>query len=151
MGEAGRDERPWPSDGCGAIVQTMPFAHAVVWLDHHTARVIGFSRDHHEVMQLVAEHAARQTHRKRDVVGSGHAPPDRSFFASLADALEGVDEVLLTGPGVAKTEFDRYLARRRADVARHIVAIESVDHPTDGQLLAHARSVFKRIDQLGVT
>jgi hypothetical protein len=51
---------------------------------------------------------------------------------------------LITGPGSAKTELSSYIQRTHPDLARRISGIETVDHPTDAQLLAHARSFFKK-------
>ena len=127
----------------------MPFSHAIVWIDHHTARVIELSRDHHRVTEVVATNAIRQVHRKSGIKGSGHHGPDRAFLDEVADAVEGVDEILVTGPGVAKRAFERHVAERRPDVACHLVGVEPSDHPSDSQLLDHARKVFRRIDQLG--
>lgn len=134
----------------GALhAEVMPFAHAIVWIDHHSARVIEFSRDHHRVTEVVAENQIRQVHRKSGIIGSGHHGPNRTFLDEVADAVEGVEEILVTGPGVAKRAFERHVAERRPDVACHLVGVEPCDHPSDGQLLAHARKVFRRIDQLG--
>jgi stalled ribosome rescue protein Dom34 len=127
----------------------MPFAHAIVWIDHHTARVIEVSRDQHRVTEIVATPACRQVHRKSGIIGSGHHGPDRAFLDEVADAVEGVDEIIVTGPGVAKRSFERHLGERRPGIACHIVAVEPSDHPSDGQLVAHARREFRRIDQLG--
>jgi stalled ribosome rescue protein Dom34 len=127
----------------------MPFAHAIVWIDHRSARIIAFSRDHHGVTVIADVDPSRQVHRKSGVVGSGHASPRGAFLEDVADALIGIDEIIVSGPGVAKTAFERHVAAHRPDVAAHIVAVESSDHPTDGQLLAHARTAFRRIDQLG--
>lgn len=127
----------------------MSYAHAIVWIDHHTARVIEFSRDHHRVTEVVAETPTRQVHRKSGIIGSGHHAPNRAFLDEVADTVEGVQEILITGPGVAKRAFERHVAERRPEMVRHIVGVEAADHPSDGQLLAHARLVFRGIDQLG--
>ena len=60
----------------------------------------------------------------------------------------GVEEILIVGPGGAKTELHHDLQARHASVAQHVVAVEGSDHPSDGQLLAFARKYFKRIDAL---
>jgi hypothetical protein len=33
-------------------------------------------------------------------------------------------------------------------IAKRIIGIETVDHPTDGQILAYAKKFFKKFDQL---
>ena len=52
------------------------------------------------------------------------------------------------GPGSAKTEFAHHLDRRHPQLAAHVVAVETVDHPSDHELLDFARRTFTRIDSL---
>ena len=110
----------------------MPFAHAIVWIDHRSARIIAFSRDRHDVTAIADIDATRQVHRKSGVVGSGHASPRGAFLGDVADALTGIDEIIVNSPGVAKTAFERHVAAHRPEVASRIVAVETSDHPTDG-------------------
>lgn len=123
--------------------------HAIVWLDHRTARVIRFSRDTSEITEIHG-HQEGKLHRKSGPRGSGHMPDDVAFFDEVAAALEVVPEVIVAGPGTAKKAFEAHVAERHPDLARRIVASETMDHPTDGELLAHARTSFHRIDQLGL-
>jgi hypothetical protein len=55
--------------------------------------------------------------------------------------------VLVTGPGLAKTEFVKYVARHDPALLERIVAVETVDHPSDGALVAHARAYFRGADR----
>lgn len=128
----------------------MTYAHAVVWMDHRTARVIFFSRDHSELVEITSTTEERRLHRKSGVPGSGHAADDLEFFDGVSAAIGQVSEVLIVGPSTAKKSFELYLRRRHPDVARRIVGIETLDHPTDGELLAHARKVFTRLTRLGL-
>ena len=41
-----------------------------------------------------------------------------------------------------------YLEKHAPAVKKAIVAVEAMDHPTDGELLAHARRAFKAIDRM---
>lgn len=127
----------------------MTYARAIVWLDHRSARVIHFSREHSEVVQLHSEVEERRLHRKSGRPGSGHAPDDVELFDRVANEVASVPSVLIVGPGTARKAFELHLQHRRPDVARRIVGVEKLDHPTDGELLAYGRSFFKRLDQLG--
>jgi hypothetical protein len=40
------------------------------------------------------------------------------------------------------------LEKRHATVAKQVVGVESLDHPSDGELLAFAKRYFKRVDAL---
>jgi len=66
----------------------------------------------------------------------------------VAHALEGSDEILLVGPSTAKLKFLRYAYAHDPALAARVVGVETVDHPTDGQLLAYARTYFKSVDRM---
>ena len=127
----------------------MTYAHAIVWLDHLHATVIDFSLDASDTIEIRSQSAVRQIHRKSGIPGSGHTPDDVEFFDGVTKALDDVREVLITGPGTAKVAFTRYVEQRHPGLARRVVGTETLDHPTERELLAYARRYFKRIDQLG--
>ena len=52
------------------------------------------------------------------------------------------------GPGNAKTAFHKHATQHQPALAKRIVAVESADHPSDGELVAHARKHFKAIDRM---
>ena len=47
--------------------------------------------------------------------------------------------VLVTGPAGAKTELVKHISQHDPKLMKSIVGIETLDHPSDGRLLAHAR------------
>ena len=77
--------------------------HAVVWIDHHEARVFHFTLDDVEKLVIVPHDPHVHIHHKANTTGSGHAPEDKAFFDAVIEALGSSHAVLLTGPGVAKT------------------------------------------------
>lgn len=124
----------------------MPKSHAVVWLDHVEACIFHFNRDSADKTALHRHpHSPRHKH---GALRSGRDPDDIAFFLSIAQALEDTREVLLVGPGAAKLEFLRYVTRSQAWLERIIVGCETVDHPTDRQLLAYARKYFHAKDRM---
>jgi stalled ribosome rescue protein Dom34 len=125
----------------------MSYPHVIVWLDHQKATIIDFTIDDRHVVHL-ASSTPRQLHRKSGPMGAGRAPDDRQFFDEVAKAIEGAREILVTGPGTAKVAFMSDLDKRHAAIAKAVVGIESLDHPSDGELLAHAKRSFRRIDAL---
>src|SRR5690606_224285 len=86
--------------------------------------------------------------RGAGVQGTGHAPDDHHFFDEVVAALDGMRDVVITGPGTAKVKFERYVKDRHPAVAKRIVGVETLDHPSPGELLAFARDYFKRVVQL---
>jgi stalled ribosome rescue protein Dom34 len=126
----------------------MTFAHAVVWIDHQQAEIVHLSSVDEHTAHITCPEAPRKLHRKSGIPGAGRAPVSHAFFDEVADALTDVRAVLILGPGLAKVEFAAHLTQRRPDVARKVVGLEAVDHPTHGELVAYARDFFRRADQL---
>jgi hypothetical protein len=120
--------------------------HAVVWIDHHEARVFHFSPTDVEKLVLHPDHPTRHIHHKANSIGSGHAAEDQAFLHAVAQSFADAGAVLITGPANAKTELVKHISRDDPGLMKTIVGIETVDHPTDAQLVAHARHYFKAED-----
>ncbi|HLW23384.1 MAG TPA: hypothetical protein VKT22_03360 [Steroidobacteraceae bacterium] len=117
----------------------MSHYHSVVWIDHQRATVWQFSPSGQE-------HTAVRTHSQHARPG---ASEQRRFFESVAQALAGTHEILILGPARAKNELADFLRTHHGDLARGIVAVESADHPSDGEILAYARRHFTALDRMG--
>lgn len=126
----------------------MSHYHAVVWLDHAQARVLSFNPQDVQEIHVPSHPHHRQVHHKAGAIGSGKADEDREFFAEIASSLAQAGEVLVVGPGSAKLEFIRYLHRHDPALEAKLVSVETVDHPTDGQILTYARNCFRAIDRM---
>jgi stalled ribosome rescue protein Dom34 len=127
----------------------MSHVHAIVWLDHREATIVGYSLDDSEVIEVHSEREDRRVHRRSGSIDSGKAADDHRFFEDVAVRLADVREILIVGPGNAKTAFATYLGQRHAATSKRVLAVETVDHPSEAQLLDHARRFFRRVDQLG--
>jgi hypothetical protein len=73
---------------------------------------------------------------------------DHAFFGDIVEALAGTTEWLLVGPSGAKNELLRHVDQHAPQVRRTLVGVHAMDHPTDGELLDHARRAFKAIDRM---
>jgi stalled ribosome rescue protein Dom34 len=122
--------------------------HALVWIDHQTAKVFRFNDDVSETSTVHGTHAHQHLHHKANSGDSGHAPVDKQFLERVAAAIEHSGAILVVGPASAKTELLAHLKHAHPRIAAKISAVESIDHPTDGQLLAHARQFFKADDRM---
>jgi len=63
-------------------------------------------------------------------------------------AVAEANEILIVGPGSAKLELLKHANAHDATVAEKIIGVETVDHPSDGQLLAYAKKYFIKADNL---
>jgi stalled ribosome rescue protein Dom34 len=124
----------------------MTHFHAVVWLDHQEARVFQFNEA--DVDKIAVHGHKHHLHHRGGTVGNGKAPADIAFFDDIGDALEGASEVLVLGPGAAKLEFVRHATKFLPELEHRIIGIETVDHPSDGQVVAYARKYFKAKDRM---
>ena len=119
----------------------MSLNNAVVWLDHSKALVIHFDKDasESEALKTHSTHAhPRQPH------ADTHAKEDDNtlFFNDIANALTDSQQILVVGPAEEKSVFMKHLTSKVPAVAEKVKAVETVDHPSDGQLLAYARQYF---------
>jgi stalled ribosome rescue protein Dom34 len=117
--------------------------HALIWIDHHEARIFHFNANDADRELVRSSQPHQHLHHKANSPGSGHAALDNTFLHEVAQALTPAGAILITGPGSAKTELSSYVQRSHPDLARRISGVETVDHPTDRQLIALARSFFQ--------
>jgi hypothetical protein len=122
---------------------TIHHFHAVVWIDHHEARVFHFSPTDAERLVLHPDHPTQHIHHKANAIGSGNAAEDHNFLDAVTKSIADAGAVLVTGPANAKTELVKHISAHHPQLMKLIVGIETVDHPSDAQLVAHARKYFK--------
>ena len=102
----------------------MTHYHAAVWIDHHEAHIVSFNPD--EASSETVQHTEAVKHH-RHVAGS---------------------EILIVGPANAKFALLKHLQAKHPKLAEKVVGIETVDHPSDGQLANYARAYFHKKDRM---
>ena len=127
---------------------TIHHFHAVVWIDHREARVFHFSPSDAEKLVLHPDNPTRHIHHKANSIGSGHAAEDHNFLEAVTQSIADAGAVLITGPANAKTELVKHIGAHHPQLMKIITGIETVDHPSDGELVAHARKYFKVEDEM---
>ena len=63
--------------------------------------------------------------------------------------LHRIDSVLIVGPASAKHEFFKFVQKKDRPLVSKIVGVETADHPTGGEIVAHARRYFEASDRMG--
>jgi stalled ribosome rescue protein Dom34 len=126
----------------------MSFNHSVIWIDHQEAHVIYFnpSASQSEVIKTKSTHT--NLHHKSGSVSGAHSVADHHFLHEVIQAVKESKEILIVGPGSAKLELMKHANRHDHVIAEKVVGIETVDHPSDGQLLAYAKKYFVKVDAL---
>ncbi len=116
-------------------------ANYVVWLDSSEAKIFELHPEQtteHKLQRTEIKH-----HTGAEKAQNNHKNAEK-FYHQLAEALTGAHEVLLIGPGDAKTHFKHHLSQHHhGTIENKIVGIETVDHPSDGQIVALAKKFFK--------
>jgi hypothetical protein len=122
--------------------------HAVIWIDHREARVFHFSPTDIERLVVRPEHPTRHIHHKANCIGSGHAAEDHNYLQAVVESVAAAGAVLITGPANAKIELIKHIHRHDPGRMAVIAGVETVDHPSDGALVAYARKYFKAADRM---
>ena len=128
----------------------------VVWIDHKEAHVFHVQPETigHVQPEPIDETTIRSPQHlfHRHPKGRGETkehPEDATrFFHEVASSLEGSDAVLIVGPSSAKLEFLRYVQDHEQGLRAKVVGVETVDHPTDREIVAYARRYFKGSDRM---
>jgi hypothetical protein len=121
--------------------------HAVVWIDHHQARVFHFNADDAEKIVVHPDRPVREFHR-RNKGADRRETEDQAFLEEVTKAVADAGAILITGPANEKHELMKHIERVHPAIALHVDGVESLDHPTDGELVAHARRFVKAADRM---
>jgi stalled ribosome rescue protein Dom34 len=122
--------------------------HAAVWLDHSDAKIFNVSKETFDEKVITSPHAHTQLHRRSGSDDGHRADEDQHYYHEVAQALEGAEEILVVGPSTAKLAFVKHVHRHDHALVPRIIGVETVDHPTDGQLVAYVRRYFEAADQV---
>ena len=126
----------------------MSHFHAVVWIDHSEAHVMHVSRDDVEKSLIHPTQPHHKLHALAGKPGSGRTPEDTDYYHRVAKALVGAQEILIIGPAQAKLQLMKHLQAHHHELAGRVMGIETVDHPSDAQVVAYARKYFLAKDQM---
>ena len=128
---------------------------AGVWIDHQKAVVVLISGTGEEIKRI----KSRIPRRARQAAGSSsknkYTPNDfvaedrlerkftahlDEFYKEVIDCTQGVEAILIVGPGEAKAELSKHiLAKKPRGVT---VEVETVDKMTDRQIAAKVRQHY---------
>jgi stalled ribosome rescue protein Dom34 len=121
--------------------------HVALWIDHKEARVFNVDADKIDEATVAAPQHVHNKHPKGPEGAKEHPDDAKRFFHEVVRSLEAAEEILILGPSTAKLELHRYLHKQQPAIEAKIVGIETVDHPTDGQIAAYAKKYFVRAER----
>lgn len=126
----------------------MTHLHAVIWLDKSEARIFDFSADDVHKTVVHPDKPSKHLRHKTGAAGSGQTQEDVHYYDEIAKAVSGAGEILVVGPGQAKLAFIKHVHKHHLAIEPKVVGVETVDHPSDGQLVAYARKYFVAKDRM---
>lgn len=115
--------------------------YTAVWIDHKEARIFRLEAD--AVIESIV-HATHFIHKHPGQSDRAKDHPDdsRRFLEEVARSLADTDGIIIVGPSTAKLELLRYAQKHDHPLEAKIIGIETLDHPTDGQIIAYAKQYF---------
>jgi stalled ribosome rescue protein Dom34 len=121
--------------------------HAVVWIDHKQARIFHFNVEEAD-RTVIRDHIVRDIHSREKRTGH-RIEENKPFFEDVAKAIADAGAILIVGPAQEKDFFAKFLAERHPQIRAHVEGgVEKADHPTDGELVDHARRFVKAADRM---
>ncbi len=130
---------------------------AGLWIDRKKA-VIVIATDQGDEIKAIVSNVDKQLGRSRGVHSttsyeSQLVPADDSrerrltgqlnmYYDSVIACIQGAEELLLFGPGEAKGELKKRIARSRSGI--RVVGMEPADKMTDRQVAAKVRHHFEK-------
>jgi hypothetical protein len=119
----------------------MPLPQAVVFVDHHCAKIMQFGPELTQERKVNAHlHLNGQDER--------NAHSKQVFFDKVCDGLDGVAEVLVVGGHTGITDFKHYAQQHRPETATHIAGYAPVDQASGKELVTLARQWFTHHAQM---
>jgi stalled ribosome rescue protein Dom34 len=122
--------------------------HLAVWLDQDQARIFHVDPDRIEEETLTAPPRRLHSKHAKRLNEGGEPRASKRFLREIAKALEGSEEVLVTGPSTTKHEFFKFLHKNGSTLEPRIVGIESITDTSDGSFLRYAQQYFKLSDPM---
>jgi len=66
----------------------------------------------------------------------------------VTKAVADAEAILVVGPANEKHELVKHIQRVHPSMMVKVEGVESADHPSDGELVAHARRFLKAADRM---
>lgn len=112
--------------------------------------VVSIDLDHAKIFELHPGKVEERTLRRHEIRHHSGVEKEQNnhknaekFFGQVAERLANAHEILLVGPGAAKGHFKDHLEKHDRELSQKIVGVETIDHPTDNQIVALAKKFFK--------
>jgi stalled ribosome rescue protein Dom34 len=114
---------------------------SILFIDSDHAKIFKLNPEKMETTELKKHALDHHTSNEKNEEHEKH------FFHDVTSKLVGTQELLIVGPGLAKNRFKTHLeTHHHQDLLKAVVGMETVDHPTDPQIIAVGRKFFTSYD-----
>jgi len=115
------------------------------------ACILFIDSDHAKIFKLnpgkMDSSELKKHEQKHHNTGEKNEEHEKHFFNEVISHLKDSSELLIVGPGLAKNRFKSHLeAHHHQDLAKKVVGSETIDHPTDAQIVAVGKKFFTAYD-----
>ncbi|EID99589.1 hypothetical protein [Leptospira licerasiae] len=118
-------------------------SYSILSIDKSMAKEFVFTKDLSN-SSVILHHAKPEKHDTHlDRIDSIKSEDLKHFFEEVASKLTEVENILLAGPGMAKTQFKNHLLSHHSALAKRIVGEITTDHPSDAELIALGKKYFQ--------
>ena len=118
-----------------------------LWIDHRGATIVTLTGQTEAVKHIASQVEKHVRSMGSDVLASGEDVRDRrlanevnQFLEDVIGQIRGADTIYIFGPGEAKGELAKRLAREH--LGERIDAVEAADKLTERQIAARVREHF---------
>lgn len=117
--------------------------------------VVFIDLEHAKIFELHGDKVEAHNMRRHEIRHHGGSEKEKNnhknaekFFHQVAGTLSNAHEILIVGPGPAKEHFKSHVEKHDHEIGKKVVGVETVDHPTDNQIVALAKKFFKRVQAM---
>ena len=107
-----------------------------------------FSPTDVETLVLHPDNPTLHIHHKANSIGSGHASISLDYLRAVADSVSDAGSPPDYRARQCKDRIGRIHPLADPKLAEVIAGVETVDHPTDAQLVAYASKYLKATDRM---
>ena len=121
-------------------------SYYALWIDHKDALIFTFTKDGVNEEKIASEkHVSHHTGNPDDKKDKGYD----KFYHHIATKFQGAKEIMIMGPGEAKSEFKHHCENHHhKELANAIVGVEPMtSHPSKADILKKANTFFKTYHQ----
>ena len=91
---------------------------------------------------FVCHQHMHRKHPKLHGIAKEHPDDEKRHFHALSRSLDDADQIVVAGPADTELDFVRRVKEYESPIVAHVVGTGTVDHPTDGQMIAFAKQYF---------